>query len=279
VRVPPSPPILLGRPSPAHPSRSPTSAPTGSSQTRLLQSYNQSCDVRPAAVAEEIDQCLRLRYQVYCLENPFEDPAVHASERETDRYDCHSIHSLLRHKPTGQPIGTVRLILPRLGVPQGSLPIQTLCPGARFANPARIPWAGTAEVSRFCISKAARQRCFGPPGSDGRLADGDKELMPLFTLGLIRGLVEMSAKHNIRHWCIVVEPALLRFLKRLGLSFELLGPMVEHHGQRQPCHADLNRLLTQCQTLRPDVWAVITDEGRLWAPLRRPTDTAAVLAA
>jgi hypothetical protein len=38
-------------------------------------------------VAEEIDQCLRLRYHVYCLENPFEDPAVHASERETDRYD------------------------------------------------------------------------------------------------------------------------------------------------------------------------------------------------
>jgi N-acyl amino acid synthase of PEP-CTERM/exosortase system len=253
--------------------------PTGASTTRLVQSYHQLCDVRPAVGAEEIDQCLRMRYQVYCLENPFEDPAAHSSERETDRYDRHSVHSLLRHKPTGQPIGTVRLVLPRPGALQNSFPIQTVCHSARFANPAQIPWAGTAEVSRFCISKEARRRCFGPPGLDGRSADGDRELMPLFTLGLIRGLVEMSAQHNIRHWCIVVEPALLRFLKRLGLAFELLGPPVEYHGQRQPCHADLDRLLSQCRTLRPDVWAIITDEGRLGTPLRRSTDQAASLAA
>jgi hypothetical protein len=36
--------------------------------------------------AEDLDQCLRMRYQVYCLENPFEDPAAHSGERETDRY-------------------------------------------------------------------------------------------------------------------------------------------------------------------------------------------------
>jgi N-acyl amino acid synthase of PEP-CTERM/exosortase system len=279
VRVPPSPTTRLGRPSQSHPSWSPTPAPTGSSKTSLLQSYTESCDIRPAVKAEDLDQCLRMRYQVYCLENPFEDPAAHSGERETDRYDRHSIHSLLRHKPTGQPIGTVRLILPRPGAPHTSLPIQTLCHGAQVENPARIPWGRTAEVSRFCLSKVARRRCFDPAGSEGRSADAGKELMPLFTLGLIRGLVAMSARHDIRHWCIVVEPALLRVLKRLGLPFEPIGPLVEHHGWRQPSHADLDHLLAQCRTLRPDVWAIITDEGRLWTPLGRPTDKAARLAA
>jgi N-acyl amino acid synthase of PEP-CTERM/exosortase system len=61
----------------------------------------------------------------------------------------------------------------------------------------------------------------------------------------------------------VVEPALLRVLRNFGLVFTPVGPLVDHHGRRQPAAANLNELLATCRRLRPDVWSVITDDGKL----------------
>jgi N-acyl amino acid synthase of PEP-CTERM/exosortase system len=74
----------------------------------------------------------------------------------------------------------------------------------------------------------------------------------------------MSAREGITHWAAVMEPALLRLLTRLGIHFNPLGRLVDHHGRRQPCWADLDVLLRRVYAERPDVWDVITDGGRLW---------------
>ena len=39
--------------------------------------------------------------------------------------------------------------------------------------------------------------------------------------------------------------------------------MIDYHGRRQPCHADLATLIEGVRLHRPDVWEVITDDGRL----------------
>jgi N-acyl amino acid synthase of PEP-CTERM/exosortase system len=233
--------------------------PAGADQAKLLRSYDRHFDVRIAENPEDLKQVHRLRYQVYCVENPFEDPSDHPDGFEADDHDDHSVHALLRHKATGMPIGAVRLILPRLGMLQHSFPMQQICEHPTLSDPTKIPLRRTAEVSRFCLSKSARRYL-------GDQFANDKELVPYFTLGLIRGLVQLSAENGIRHWCIVVEPALLRFLKRLGLNFETIGPLVDYHGMRQPCHADLDKLLAHCAIVRPDVWSVITRDGSLWPP-------------
>ena len=44
--------------------------------------------------------------------------------------------------------------------------------------------------------------------------------------------------------------------------------MVDYHGRRQPCYCDLDHLLATAYSHRPDVWAVLTDSGRIW-PLYR----------
>ena len=83
-------------------------------------------------------------------------------------------------------------------------------------------------------------------------------------LGLIRSCVEMSVREGITHWAAMMEPALLRLLTRLGIHFNPLGPLVDHHGRRQPCWVDLDVMLRRVFAERPDVWDVITDGGRLW---------------
>jgi N-acyl amino acid synthase of PEP-CTERM/exosortase system len=83
-------------------------------------------------------------------------------------------------------------------------------------------------------------------------------------LGLIRSCVEMSVREGITHWAAMMEPALLRLLTRLGIHFNPLGPLVDHHGRRQPCWVDLDVMLRRVFNERPDVWDVITDGGRLW---------------
>ena len=67
----------------------------------------------------------------------------------------------------------------------------------------------------------------------------------------------------------VMEPALLRMLRSLGIYFEKLGPSVVYHGRRQPCFCELDRLLRTTWAERPDIWEVLTENGRLW-PLAPP---------
>src|SRR4051812_31927913 len=80
-----------------------------------IEYYNA---VFASSVAEGTDQrldCFRIRFQVYCIDNAFEDPEDNPGGLETDAYDSHSAHSLLTHRSTGNAIGTVRLVLPSRG--------------------------------------------------------------------------------------------------------------------------------------------------------------------
>ncbi len=247
----------------------------------LAAAYDRHFAVRSCDTPELLARAQQLRYQVYCVENPFENPADNPDGQERDGYDAHSVHSLLSHRGTGCLVGAVRLILPRAGAAERSFPMQEVCGVPELSDPLVFPASRAAEVSRFCVSKDFRRRL-----GESRYADvGEEEarvrkaeerrLRPYVTLGLIRGLLRMSIDHGVRHWAIVVEPPLLRLLKTLGFVFLEIGPLVEHHGLRQPCHADLARLLEGVRRLRPDVWDVVTERGRLWRALFEPRLAAA----
>src|SRR5206468_2472424 len=79
---------------------------------RLPQLFAQSFSVVRADTPELQDAFFRLRYQVYCIENDFENSADFPGGRETDMYDARSQHALLIHRPTSALIGGVRLISP-----------------------------------------------------------------------------------------------------------------------------------------------------------------------
>jgi N-acyl amino acid synthase of PEP-CTERM/exosortase system len=243
---------------------------------RLLDAYNRYfkvmlVDDKPDLITE----VYRLRYQVYCLEHPFEDPAQFPDQLERDGYDDRSMHSLLIHRPSGVIAGTVRLILPDSVDPVGSLPIDSVCHEPKFKDPAGMPRAHMAEVSRFAVSKSFRRRV-GESGSPTAVTDeslaameaaqkdmADRRLAPHITLGLIESLVDMSVRSGTTHWCSVMERALLRLLTRIGIHFENLGPQVDHHGRRQPCFIELKTLLARVKEERYDVWEILTREGAI----------------
>ena len=138
-----------------------------------------------------------------------------------------------------------------------------------------MPRSHMAEVSRFAVSKSFRRRV-GEAGSPTAVTDeslaameeaqkdmGNRRLAPHITLGLIESLVAMSERSGTTHWCSVMERALLRLLSRIGIYFDNLGPQVEHHGRRQPCHIELRTLLARVKEERFDVWEILTREGTI----------------
>ncbi len=242
---------------------------TRSGRRRLIDLYEREYTIVPADRPDRRRTAHGLRYQVYCIENAFEDAATHPDCLEADEFDGHAVQHLLQRRSDGAAIGTVRLILPvddgRPGGLLDCLPFNRLARQVVPRLDLLLPLDRMAEVSRFCISKELRRRRDGSP-ADGQEARQGLALARYATLGLIRGLIGASIDRGITHWCLVVEPALLRFLSGLGFHFEPLGPVVEYHGVRQPCHADLATLIQGVLRERPEVWEVITDDGRLLPP-------------
>ncbi len=230
----------------------------------LCRLYDRAYEVSPAGGSRAAVEAHALRYQVYCLERGFEDPAGSPGGLERDRFDERSVHCLLRHRSTGIPVGTARLILSDAAAPRASWPIQQVCRDPRLFDARVVPPEHSAEVSRFCLSLEARRRIQaargGEPEADPGLA---AHLDSLALLGLIRGLLVESLHRGLTHWTLVVEAGLLRLLGRFGLDFTRLGPPVEYHGRRQPCFRDLAGLFEGMRRRRPELWAVVTADGSL----------------
>jgi N-acyl amino acid synthase of PEP-CTERM/exosortase system len=202
-----------------------------------------------------------LRYQVYCLEREFEDPGQQEGKLETDEYDRHAVHSLIFHRPKSAAIGTARLILPQAR--PNSLPIQQLLKQNGLDASDYFPNDRVAEVSRFAISKAFRRQSIESAASpDDKRARNSN----LPCLGLIQMLLRQSIELGIEYWAAVMEPTLLRMLARMGIRFHPIGPLVTHHGLRQPSYCHLPLMLRNMALTKPDSWAVVTCNGELMSP-------------
>src|SRR3546814_15178199 len=88
-----------------------------------------------------------------------------------------------------------------------------------------LPGASTVEVSRFAITRSARdflrhsaktaEERFGTPGDTLRRFE---KLLPYMALGLFRGIIRLSIRREVSHWCLAAEPSLLRRLRGLEIG-------------------------------------------------------------
>ena len=232
---------------------------------RLKDIYDSYFQILLAETEEQRKAAFRLRYEVYCVEHPYEDPQKNPGGMETDFHDLEALHALLIHRQSGTLVGTVRLILPQQD--RDILPIREVCHEDLIRRDNQtLPWSHTAEISRFAISKNFRRRAKEETsvGSFTMQTDDSRRVIPNTSLGLMQAIVTMAATAGVTHLCAVMEPTLLRMLRRLGICFIPVGPQVEYHGQRQPCYSDLDLLLTRIWLERVDVWELITSDGVLW---------------
>jgi len=220
--------------------------------------YDRHFEVIRAATPKLVREAYRLRYQVYCVENPYEDPEQQIGACESDADDDRSIHTLLLHRRTGEIAGTTRVILPD---PQRvrPLPMASLLYGADRRRFDSFPVEQTVELSRFAVSKEFRKRRGEERYADAGFGDStsvetERRLMPFVSLGLIRGMFGICLEHGISHIAAVMEPALIRILHKLGLEFAPVGGVVVHHGLRQPCIALLDDLIEHSRENETLVW-------------------------
>lgn len=237
----------------------------------LLRRFNSHFTTVPADTQERILQAQRIRYQVYCVENPLETTLDNPDCIETDEFDTRAAHSLLMARETGAALGTVRLIRPLASAPERSFAVQRLLDASSLKVLLSLPIASMAEVSRFSISRHFRRLTSYSPesASDAALLSNSG---PLMRLGLIQGLVRMSMEHGITHWCALMEPTLLRMLAAMAIRFKPIGSMVEFRGRRQPCYIDLSEMLNAVMRERPNFWEMITDGGSLRACAAAPLE-------
>ena len=247
----------------------------------VVAAFNEYFEVIDANSSELLREAFRLRYQVLCLEQrlPGFEASRYPNEYECDAYDDHSSHILLRHRPSGDFVGTARLILPDPLVPEKPFPIeQHACLDPLFSID-ELPRRRTAEVSRLLVVRRFGRR----KGDNGEMPNqviveksGTRKprRFPHPILALAVGLMRMSAKHKITHWLSIMDPALNRLLSLYGLQHDAVGPIAEYHGQRRPYHVDLSSMLSRMHKDHNQVWELITDYGRVvpMCPEDRPRE-------
>jgi N-acyl amino acid synthase of PEP-CTERM/exosortase system len=231
----------------------------------LAEGFRKYFDLIPVTTEALRHDVYRIRHEVYCEDLRFE-PAQ-PSQLETDAYDAHSVHCLLRTTgPNPQWVGCVRLVLPRPNTPAALLPFERICAQTldrAIVDPARLPRTRIAEVSRLAIRLAFRRR-----HSDARMPlsitpeDFGIEQRPRFPyaqIGLYLGAIALARHHGIETLFVLTEPRLAAYFSRLGVDTRQIGSPVEHSGIRVPSMMKVQDIIEHLNIhLRP-LWQVVDD--------------------
>lgn len=186
---------------------------------------------------------MKLRYQVWCLENDYFNPADFDEAIESDEYDSRSIYAVVSNKNHNINIATTRVILHDKNKPKTKFPMEKFTMLRRHERDHLLhaPRETIGEISRFCVSKNFRRRAaekkttHGITSADETPQASGKRSFSQITLGLFRGIFSICLQYNLDHLYAFMEPALLRIIRRYGVNFTPVGPCVNYYGLRQPC--------------------------------------------
>jgi N-acyl amino acid synthase of PEP-CTERM/exosortase system len=239
--------------------------------------YHKTFEIVRADSIELLEEVFKLRYRVYCKDNGFIDSLDKADEMEHDIYDNHSLHSLLYHRKTGIPVGTVRVVLPNKDDPHNSFPLQKNCNSSLLRNEDKIPIM--CEISRLCMVRSFRSRngddlllptynesdWFSVPENKG---DTDKvaylrRIIPYAPLGLIMSALDMALDNNINNCFFAVEKRQINALNKAGMEFSSLGPDIGFVGEQVPIIFNIKNMLHAMEKNNKPCWEVTSDQGRI----------------
>jgi N-acyl amino acid synthase of PEP-CTERM/exosortase system len=222
----------------------------------LGETFLRLFSIAPALDVADIAEVLRIRHEVYCRDLKWELPRDDG--QESDEYDRHSIHWLLRRRDTGESVGCARLIFRRPEDPYYPLPFEKSCADAidrNIADPTSLRRDTFGEVSRLAVLSAFRQRKgeANVPiaiGSDDYEARSRIARFPFITVSLFFGAAVVARRFGIEHVFVLTEPRLSDHFKRIGFDIHAVGKPIEHHGTRIPSVLSSSKVLV---SLRPRI--------------------------
>jgi len=187
-----------------------------------------------------MEEIFRLRFKVYCQECGYEDACDYQSGLEHDSFDAVSTHFAACESGDGKVVGTVRIIRgSRMGFPAlNHFKIDEPCLP-------KVPSNQIGEISRLAISKEYRRRMV-----DRAIYSDDRKVVSFFdekekrdwrkrfelelVTGLYHCIYEESLRLGLTHLYAVMSDGLYALLKRWGLVWEPIGPLMDYHGVRRP---------------------------------------------
>lgn len=229
--------------------------------------YTSLFEVRIAQTADDVRLSQALRYRVYCEETDFLPPEENPGGIERDELDDRSVAVLLVHRLTGDCVGTVRMIMPDLSQELGGLPARLCSPEMRALTDETMPVATTGEISRYTIAPEFRRRAgdtlyqqvYNTEEEQGDM----RRVIPYMALGLFTGVLELVMQRGLTHVSAIIDPALLRMIRRLHMRFEPVGGLVDFHGRRQPVFAATKELYGGMKKLPPEHLKIVNKNGTL----------------
>jgi len=208
----------------------------------MAQAFRDYFHIIPAVTDELRDIVYRIRYTVYCEELGWEDKNAFPDGRERDAYDAHSLHCLLRHRPSDRFAGCVRLVLADPEDPYKPLPFE-LASGEVLDDDTldlRTRKRDTfGEISRLAVLSAFRRRK-GEEGQpedmvlDGSEAKDERREFPHVALGLYLAAASAGLATGLNAVFAMMEPRLAERIGRYGIRFQQVGRPVDYHGLRAP---------------------------------------------
>ncbi|MDD5298286.1 MAG: PEP-CTERM/exosortase system-associated acyltransferase [Rhodocyclaceae bacterium] len=246
--------------------------------TRFLDfggSFSRYFQIVPAWSDALKEEAYRIRHQVYCEELGWE--SVRSDLRETDEFDMHSLHLLIRAVASDAYIGCIRLIRTDPNAPDDLLPFEKTCAGVldrTVCDPSRLPREHIAEVSRLAVIAPYRRR----KGESGRPVSMEHEDFgtpdqPRFLyapIALYMAALELARLNDVSMLFTLTEPRLASHFCKLGAKVTPVGPPVEHRGVRIPSMVNVNEVIRRIPRIFRPLYRVIAEEvGRCpvsWNP-------------
>lgn len=223
------------------------------------------------------DAVYGIRHEVYCEELAFEP--VRPDRRETDEYDRHSLHCLLRSSNDPSTlVGCNRLVLARPEDPDFPLPFEHTCRDTldrSIIDPARLPRHTIAEVSRLAVRAQYRRRKGETKTalalSDDDFGTKDQPRFPYIPIGLYLAVIALAKREGVETLFMLTEPRLADHFAKLGVRITQIGGPVEHRGIRVPSMMNATDVINRLRFFVKPIWRVVVEEiDAGYAALGRP---------
>lgn len=232
----------------------------------LGEGFRRYFDIAPALDARHKRDVFHIRHQVYCEELRYEPERP--NRLETDEYDRHSLHCLLRTATEARAlVGCTRLVLARPEDPYYPLPVERTCEHSinrKIFDPQRFDRSRIAEVSRLAVRAPYRRRK-GESAATLSIEQRDfgtlgQPRFPYIPVGLYLGTVAMAARNGIDTLLVLTEPRLAAHFAKLGVEIRQIGEPVEHRGTRVPSMMDVDKIIKGLRFLVKPLYRAIVQE-------------------
>lgn len=224
----------------------------------ITSAFKELFRLRLVTNSNELREAQRLRFDVYCTELQFDDPANYPDQRETDEYERQSWHCLLRYEPPGHPqlhraAGHVRIVYVGDSTPCQELPLIHNCRESLDPRDPDHPNAhdpkSICEISRLAVHSEFRRRAGERKSAYGNIdalaaPENHPRTFPLAAASLFMASTRIVQLSGQEHAYAMMEPQLARHAGRQGLHFRKIGQELFYHGRwRAPFHIRLSEAI------------------------------------